>query len=270
MYGCNSTYVKGVPLEKSLPMMVRAGFTHVNMDRDVRKRFLFSSERMAELKGILDRHPIKVDWFHAPYDKITPFWTEDSELRGFAMGALCFAATQVAQLGARSFIVHCVEPTLTPLVAADEAKKYAAEVYNQLVEVARPLGLNIALENLGMPESNVINQYVLEQIPEMKLCLDAGHANIYGLWEVYLEEYAPRIIATHLHDNHGQDDEHLNLGEGTLDWAWLGGRLNELGYQGVWSMEAINVTPADAPDLQEAYNNGFQRLKRVSQGQAPV
>ena len=182
MYGCNTSFVKGLPLEQTLPLMAEAGFSHVNMDRDVRSRFLFSDERMAQLKGILDQHPLKVDWFHAPYDKITPFWVKDPEVRGSAMAALSYLVRQVAQLGARSFIVHCVEPTITPLVDADEAKNYAAEVYHQLAQVAGSFGLKIAVENLGMPESNVINRYVLDQIPELGLCLDAGHANIYGLW----------------------------------------------------------------------------------------
>jgi sugar phosphate isomerase/epimerase len=270
MYGCNSSFIKGLPLEQSLPFMVEAGFTHINMDRDVRQRFLFSDERMARLKALLDQYPIKVDWFHAPYDKIPPFWTDDGELRGAAMGALCYAIRQVAQLGARSFIVHCVEPRLTPEVNADEAKKYAAEVYHQLVEVARPYGLNIAIENLGMPQSNVINQYLMEQIPELGFCLDVGHANIHGLWELYLEEYAPRIKALHLHDNDAESDQHLNLGEGSLDWAWLGARLNELGYQGVWSLEAIAVAPIDSLDLGAVYADGLKRVKRVSQGLSPL
>jgi sugar phosphate isomerase/epimerase len=247
MYACNTSFVKGLTLEETLPLMVEAGFSHVCMDRDVRQRFLFSDKRMAQLKRLLDQHPIKVDWFHAPYDKITPFWTDDTELQGVALGALCYAIRQVAQLGTRTFIVHCVEPTITPKVDANEAKKHAAEVYYQLVEVARPYGLRIAVENLGMPQSDVINQYVLNQIPELGLCLDAGHANIYGHWEVYLEEYASRIVALHLHDNHGESDEHLNLGEGSLDWAWLGGRLGDLDYEGVWSLEAIAAAPRKAP-----------------------
>jgi sugar phosphate isomerase/epimerase len=270
MYGCNTTFIKGLSLEQSLPLMCEAGFIHINMDRDARTRFLFSDERMAQLKSILDHYPIKVDWFHAPYDKITPFWVEDPEIRGSAMAALSYLVRQVAQLGTRTFIVHCVEPSLTPLVDPTEAKKYAAEVYHQLVQVARPFGLNIAVENLGMPESNEMNRYALEQIPELGLCLDAGHANIYGMWDVYLEEYAPRLVALHLHDNDGESDQHLHMGEGSLDWAWLGGRLQHLGYKGVWSLEAIAVAPLDSPDLAAVYKDSLARLKCVSQGASPV
>ena len=87
---------------------------------------------------------------------------------------------------------------------------------------------------------------------------------------MYLEEYAERIIALHLHDNDGSSDQHLNLGEGSLDWAHLGGRLLESGYKGVWSLEAISVAPADSDDLGSVYSNGLQRLKKVSRGLSPI
>lgn len=33
-----------------------------------------------------------------------------------------------------------------------------------------------------------------------------------------LERYLDRLIMTHLHDNHGKEDEHLLPGQGTIKW----------------------------------------------------
>src|SRR5438445_398373 len=47
----------------------------------------------------------------------------------------------------------------------------------------------------------------------------------------------PRLIHTHLHDNHGIRDEHLVPGEGIVDWPALLGVLRRGGYTGARLLE---------------------------------
>ena len=56
--------------------------------------------------------------------------------------------------------------------------------------------------------------------PYFKICLDVGHAYIFG--KISLEDWVKRLgkdlAHVHLHDNAKVFDEHLGLGRGTIQW----------------------------------------------------
>ena len=49
---------------------------------------------------------------------------------------------------------------------------------------------------------------------DVKMVLDVAHANLGGETGLFLERYGDKIGHIHVSDNHGQLDEHLQLGEG--------------------------------------------------------
>jgi sugar phosphate isomerase/epimerase len=55
---------------------------------------------------------------------------------------------------------------------------------------------------------------------EMGMCLDIGHANTMGQIPE-LMKMAPRFVNMHVHDNMGETDQHLPLGNGNIDFAVL-------------------------------------------------
>jgi sugar phosphate isomerase/epimerase len=90
-----------------------------------------------------------------------------------------------------------------------------------LVVFAKARGVTIALENtpgeLGLPAS--LAQFIREtHLRELRLCFDIGHAHIEAGMEPSFEAMRERVVTTHLHDNHGEKDEHLLPYEGTIDW----------------------------------------------------
>ncbi len=58
---------------------------------------------------------------------------------------------------------------------------------------------------------------------------DVGHANTNGNVERFLE-LKDKVIHAHIHDNHGQRDEHLPVGNGTVPWNKVAKAFE--GYQG--------------------------------------
>lgn len=106
-----------------------------------------------------------------------------------------------------------------------------------LVETAQRTSLDelaggsvpIALENLALADEDHLR--TPEELRDLTLlqgwrnCLDFGHAHIQGRREgfpaidAYLHTLGDRILHLHLHGNHGERDEHLATGEGTLDYA---------------------------------------------------
>ena len=91
---------------------------------------------------------------------------------------------------------------------------------------AHPLGVRLLIENL---QNDITSpEHILEilrvgHFDRVGVCLDIGHAHLAdpqnnkGVDEAF-ELLKPRIAELHLHDNHGQKDEHLWPGSGTIDW----------------------------------------------------
>lgn len=49
-------------------------------------------------------------------------------------------------------------------------------------------------------------------------CYDSGHENAFTPDADYLDSYADRLFAMHLHDNDGHHDQHRLPFTGTVDW----------------------------------------------------
>ena len=109
--------------------------------------------------------------------------------------------------------------------AADPRKLDAAFAsLENLAVFAKERGVTIAIENkpdeLGSPASLV--QFLKEtHLHSLRFCFDTGHAHIDPGIGPALELMGDRIVTAHLHDNHGEKDEHLLPFEGSIDWAVL-------------------------------------------------
>ena len=53
---------------------------------------------------------------------------------------------------------------------------------------------------------------------DIGVCLDVGHAHLEPGVEAAIETLKPWIRSVHVHDNHGEKDEHLWPGEGNVDF----------------------------------------------------
>ena len=70
------------------------------------------------------------------------------------------------------------------------------------------------------------------------ITLDVGHAVIAGHNPLdYVHLLFDELFHVHLHDNHGETDEHLPLGQGVIDYVGLIQTLKQLGYQGAITLE---------------------------------
>src|SRR6267154_719413 len=98
--------------------------------------------------------------------------------------------------------------------------------FEHLKAFAHPLGVRILIENLQneitSPE-HILEILSVGHFDRVGVCLDIGHAHLshpennLGIDEA-IALLRPRIAQLHLHDNHGQHDNHLWPGSGTIDW----------------------------------------------------
>lgn len=81
-----------------------------------------------------------------------------------------------------------------------------------------------------------------EGIEGIGMTFDFGHANTVGR----VNEFLPLVTRAnhiHVHDNHGAYDEHLALGDGTIDWKTVGRQIAK-DYSGIVVIEGRSIEEA--------------------------
>ena len=86
---------------------------------------------------------------------------------------------------------------------------------------AKARGVTIALENtpdeLGAPSS--LQHFITDtHLHDLKFCFDTGHAHMDEGVAGGFEAMRERVVTAHIHDNHGEKDEHLLPFDGTIEW----------------------------------------------------
>lgn len=79
--------------------------------------------------------------------------------------------------------------------------------------------------------------------PYLKFCLDCGHAHTNDGVLDYIHNVGQYICCVHFHDNRGIHDEHLGIGEGTIDWRNVLSALQAIPFYGPYVSECFQVKP---------------------------
>jgi sugar phosphate isomerase/epimerase len=126
----------------------------------------------------------------------------------------------------------------------------AMTAIEHLQAFSRPLGVKLLLENLTNEVTEAVHLMEIVRIGHFKdvgICLDTGHAHIGGGVGAAIAELKPLIRTTHIHDNHGQKDEHLWPGDGTIAWTETMQELRTAPQLSAAVLE-INYLPEDSPE----------------------
>jgi sugar phosphate isomerase/epimerase len=141
-----------------------------------------------------------------------------------AMDEIKRALEVAEQIAFRYLIVHLGEreDTWSP-----RSLEYSLTALEHLRAFANPLGVKLLVENLQgdvARPANLVEIITAGHFRDIGVCLDVGHAHIGDGVASALQELAPLLRSSHLHDNHGQRDEHLWPGDGTIAWdeTWEG------------------------------------------------
>ncbi|HUH78463.1 MAG TPA: sugar phosphate isomerase/epimerase family protein [Methanoregula sp.] len=121
------------------------------------------------------------------------------------------------------------------------------EALRQIGKTAAEHGVLACLENMIAAKEFLCRMPgeligMAEGIEGIGMTFDFGHANTVGRVEEFLP-FVGRADHIHVHDNHGQYDEHLPLGEGTIDWEKVGRKIAQ-DYAGVVVIEGRSADEA--------------------------
>ena len=147
--------------------------------------------------------------------------------------------------------------------------EYAITALEHLRFFAKPLGVTVLVENIA---NEIATPDRLKEIvstahfEDVGFCFDIGHAHFGDGVRASFATMKDRIRSTHLHDNHGERDEHLWIGEGTIDWDEAMALLRSAPHVPALLLE---ITGESQKDITSAATESFGRLeKALSEAQA--
>lgn len=177
---------------------------------------------------------------HAPFFDLNP-GALDPLIRQASCKRLQQALSFAAGLNARLMVIHPgIDKWRYPNL--DQAwRALARESLQPLVERAAGHGCRVAIENIYEEGPELLAQLVDEFDSEwFGHCFDAGHWQLFGRQPMaqWLDVIGSRLFHLHLHDNHGKADEHLPVGEGTIDFTPLQKKLEVMPHLPSMTLEA--------------------------------
>jgi sugar phosphate isomerase/epimerase len=227
-----------------LRAIAEAGFTHAHWCHQWNTDHLYGKDEVRAIARALEDHgPLLLD-LHASEGKGTRCWTDRAEMRPFGIDLVVNRIRMTAELGGRAIVLHPPGPELS--------RGDACRTLDALVAHAEPLGVRIALENLGDGSSWDVLGALLARYPadRVGLCYDSGHGNLLADGIDRLAAHASRLHAVHLHDNDGQSDQHRLPFEGTVPWPRLSEVLVRSSHADAVTLES-NMRH-DAADLDDS------------------
>jgi sugar phosphate isomerase/epimerase len=166
---------------------------------------------------------------HLPFKDLAPA-SNDPLISRAACERLAKAMDWAYELGAFQMVMHLgydwrIHREL------DQFAKNMRNNLTPLLDKALDRGMSLALENTFEPGPEVLLA-VLESLgkpPGLGFCLDVGHALSFSRTslEKWWQELKGHLMEMHLHDNMGEDDQHLPPGWGKADWKGLKSWLDD-------------------------------------------
>jgi sugar phosphate isomerase/epimerase len=165
--------------------------------------------------------------------------------RGVSLGAHDAAARQrfveelqatvrfAAGLGGDVVVVHVGEIMPPAESPAGDLRRWRQEAFALALDslarcapVAADCGVRLCVENVQLRPTEIITSFsehvrLVDALghPAVVCALDTGHAHVSGGIQAGIEAFGPRLQHIHLHDNHGDRDAHLEVGQGTIPFA---------------------------------------------------
>lgn len=226
-----STYSRE-PFPKQVDELRESGFDYVELDLTW---LTWEPEKLAdEARTMSKRLPLLTA--HLP-----PSRFHQADLARF-VGFL----DALAPVGIQVFNAHFMEARSAPATSPGAKTSWFAD----LVNAASDAGVVVTVENVD--ETPEVLRKVLDAVPDLRYCLDVGHAHLDQRGDgarTYLAALADRLGLVHIHDNHGgrgeAGDEHLPFGQGTTDLERDVRALTTRGYEGPVTLEIFKGTPDD-------------------------
>lgn len=157
---------------------------------------------------------------HGPYSDLNP-GSADERVRTRTVEVYGRAFEAAGYLRPRTIVLH----------AGYSEKRFKGDVelwlsqslktWPPFVSAAKGLGMVIAVEHIFEKTPHPLKALMTTvNSPFFGVCVDSGHLNVFagGAMEEWMRVLGPFIAEAHIHDNDGASDDHLPVGDGSIDF----------------------------------------------------
>lgn len=252
--------------EKALEMLKAAGFDAADLSltcmeaADCHWHGADYKEKASALRAFSERIGLPILQAHAP------FAFGKADLEETVIPIVSRSIEIAALAGAKKIVVH-PRSILPYFEHIEESFEVNMNYYGSLASVAKEYGIQICLENMWATNKlrGFIDHCVCSRPEEFNryldtlqgkygdcftACLDLGHIILVGQDPVeMIRTMGDRITALHIHDNDYKKDLHTLPGHARMDMVSIFKALHEIGYQGIFTLEADNFFCRQASEL---------------------
>jgi sugar phosphate isomerase/epimerase len=215
----------------------------------------FEENELKELEDFMLNFPHKgvhLPFYHMDVIAVNPRMREE------AMAQMKMAIEIAKRIKADYAVVHATGTTHGLATASEPRRQFKA--FSRMAEYCEGSGVTLSIENAGnlhdIEKCVGMIKSLRDEGLDISMTLDTGHANLpgfegepqfgrYGSVAGALERCAEYINNVHLHNNHGNTDQHLGLLDGTIDLRSCIEKLKEIKYQGALSFEAEGLVDVE-------------------------
>ena len=257
-----------IPLHKEIDTFARLGFDYLELAMDPP---MANYDALFSIKSSVKQQLMQCGLglvCHLPTFVSTADLTES--IRHASVDEMLKSLDLAAELGALKVVLHPSMVSGMGGFVVDTVKTYAFDFLSKMVKAAHELNLTICLENmfprnqLGVEPADM--DEILRNFPSLKLTLDTGHANIYDhdgrRLKGLVERFGNRIGHLHFSDNNGLSDEHLPIGQGSINFPQLVRSLSVTGYDDTLTLEVFDTDRQALVDSREQIKSMFANTSR--------
>ncbi|NMC75848.1 MAG: sugar phosphate isomerase/epimerase [Candidatus Methanofastidiosa archaeon] len=195
-------------------------------------------ETLPAIKEILASYKLNYT-VHSPFSDIN-ISSLNKSIRRESIHQVKYSIFAVHEIGGKILTFHPGRHSAATSKSNEGTKKILFESLKEISDFNKNYGVTIALEN--MPDTFIttmkVSKEVLEVLEEKRLSgikhtMDVGHleTNNVDIGE-YIHDLREYLVHIHLHDNFGEFDNHLPIGEGNINFSKIFRALDDIKYKG--------------------------------------
>lgn len=254
-------------VSESIKLIGEAGFQYIHWCHHWNDDYIYSNHEILEIGKLLKNTGLQLFDLHSSHGKKMDWCSTNEQTRLEGEKLLLNRIYLTHSLGGRAVVLHT---NINPI--NDETRKRTEQGAKTLLSLeteCRKLGIRIGLENLnentGEPSLYDLNYY-FSRFPSdyIGLCWDTGHSNLIQDGIDKIKPFIQRLLILHMNGNYGKKDEHLPIGEGTVDWTRVVRIIAASPYDGVLTQE-VNIKEESTPKefLRDVYKRGIDFAARI-------
>lgn len=213
----------------------KAGFDFLDLTLEPEEAYAGDVD-ISKIKKLVKKYKLLVVG-HTPWS--LPLASTFKSVRNAAYKEFVKCLEVFSELGVQYVNIH---PSMSGGAKPEDMLKYNIDFMKRIVKKAKAFGIDVMMENT----SNIFNELeviaqILHEVPDLKLHWDVAHANLGNEGEkktkLAFMNFKDRIVHVHISDNNGQEDQHMPLGIGNIDWEFVVKTLKEHDYDGTITLE---------------------------------